>query len=323
MKQSAKGERYPGIEFRAMNSLMAVIGRTDTPLPYWQRPVIRWFEEVEQKASRFRPDSDLSRLNRWAPGEPCQVSPTLYRLLRKAWQLAVDTDYLFQPFVGSALKRLGYDRSFEEVLGAGSSPGANFVGEGSFHPIMEEDALQFDETAFTVTRRSEAELDLGGVGKGWSADGAASFMRREFGITSGLVDAGGDLRVWSDEDPWCIGIEHPEDEETEILQLWINDAGVATSNVLHRRWKQGGLIRHHILDGRTGLPAQSDVIQATVLAPRTCEAEVAAKIICMLGADEAVSWMETHFPHHGYVMVKTTGDMIMNQKLYDYAIKVV
>lgn len=323
MKESAKEDRYPGIEFRAMNSLMAVIARTDTPLPYWQRPVIRWFKEVEQKASRFLPDSDLSRLNRSVPGQPCQVSPTLFRLLRKAWQLSVRTDYLFQPFVGSALKRLGYDRSFDEVQRERISPGTTADREEAFRPVREEDALVFDEAAFTVTRRDEAELDLGGVGKGWSADGAAAFMRREFGITSGLVDAGGDLYLWSDGDPWCIGIEDPEDEETEILQLWINEAGMATSNVLHRRWKQGSRMRHHILDGRTGLPAESDVIQATVLAPETSEAEVAAKIICMLGSDEAASWMETHFPHHGYVMVKASGEMKMNRKLFDYAIKVV
>lgn len=317
--QHRSPERYPGVEFRAMNSLIAAIGKTDTPLPYWQRPVVQWFAEMEKKASRFLPDSDLSRLNRTPAGQPMAMSQSVFRLLRNAWDYAARTDYMFQPFFGGNLQKLGYDRSFE--LLHTSLPSSEHPG--IIMPVAASDALTFNEDGFMVTRHLTSQLDLGGIGKGWSTDRAASLMRREFGVSAGMVDAGGDLYVWSDEDPWCIGIQNPYNEEEELLQLWVMEAGIATSNVLHRRWMQGERIRHHILDGRTGLPAESDVVQATVLASETSEAEVASKVICMLGSEAAPAWMAAHFPQFGYVFVKNSGEMTLNRKLYDYAVKVV
>jgi FAD:protein FMN transferase len=313
----------PGIEFRAMNTLMAVIARTDSPHTYWQRPIIRMFAEVERTASRFIRDSELSRLNRTAPNQPVLVSSTLFQLLKTAWRYAVKTDYLFQPLIGSYIKHVGYDRSFE--LLEHSSPSLACAETEPYivnESIRKPNALEFDSSNRTVTRHTDFELDLGGIGKGWSADRAVRLLRGGFETPSGLVDAGGDIFVWSDGDPWCIGIQHPEDEEAEVMQLWIKEAGIATSNVLHRRWSQNGQLRHHILDGRTGKPAQSDVVQATVLTHTASEAEVVAKILCMLGSRNAFSWVDKYFPQAAFVLITDSGNII-ERSLSDYAIKVV
>ncbi len=316
---ASTADHYPGVEFRAMNTQMCAVGRTETPLAYWQRPVIQWFNEIERKASRFLPDSELSRLNQALPGQYMEVSPSLYSLLQKAWEYAVKTGYRFQPFIAESLRRLGYDRSFEHL----QDTQLPVEGLAAFYPVTDPDALAFSEAGWKVARHTDAELDLGGIGKGWTVDRASAMMRREFAISEGMVDGGGDLFVWSDAEPWYIGIQHPQEEQEELLQLWVREAAIATSNVLHRSWLQGGVPRHHILDGRTGLPAQSDVVQATVLGTETGEAEIASKILCMLESDQIPDWMETHFPRLGYVVVKRDGEMLLNRKLYDYAEKVV
>lgn len=129
--------------------------------------------------------------------------------------------------------------------------------------------------------------------------------------------------MWSNRQPWFIGVQDPWDEQAEIVQLWLHHAGIATSNVLHRRWKQGDKSNHHILHGHTGEPAESDVVQATVLAPSATEAEVVAKVLCMLGSEKGAAWINDYDPHLGYMIVKQTGEITLNRAVYQYAVKVV
>lgn len=281
MPELAKG-MYLGVEFQAMNTQIAAIGRTYTPLTYWQRAIIQQFVSLEKSASRFLKDSELSQLNCQPLGTPLKVTLSFFHLLRYAWKLAIQTNFKFQPFVGSALQQNGYDRSFELL----NRP----LRASSEHVILYEDiprapddlptvpndlsiaannpsALEFDEESRTVRKNCSLDLDLGGVGKGWTVDRAVSIMRDTFHLTAGMVDAGGDLQVWSDGAPWCIGIQDPENEEKEVLQLWVKNAGIATSNMLFRRWEREGQHYHHIIDGHSLTCAHSDIVQVTVVAP--------------------------------------------------------
>lgn len=215
---------YSGVEFQAMNTRIAAIGKTDTPLAYWQRTIIQQFVSLEKYASRFQKDSELTQLNRQPLGTPLKVTMPFFLLLRYAWSLAIRTNYKFQPFVGTALRQSGYDRSFElldrvvhassEHIHCGVIPPVSDV-----LPIAANDpyALEFHEESRTIRKNCPLDLDLGGVGKGWTVDRAASIMRDTFHISAGMVDAGGDLQVWSDGAPWCIGIQDPENEERKSV----------------------------------------------------------------------------------------------------------
>lgn len=335
MRSTMNANQYLGVKFRAMNTEMAAIGRKEGPLPYWQRPVIGMFSAVEQAASRFRVDSGLTHLNRVSVGEAVPASLILYELLQRSWQLAAATNYLFQPYIGNVMRQMGYDRSFELLeymqgtkCDVATPTDLNFAQDIPTLPIdMEQvsdpNALTFDGKLQTVTRHVDRELDLGGIGKGWTADRASALMRGTFEVNAGMVDAGGDLVVWTEGDPWCIGIQDPHDEEKEVLQLWVKKAGIATSNIRHRRWIYDNQEFHHIVNGRTGLTAASDVVQATVLAPRADEAEIAAKILCMLGSEQGPTWMSSHFPQFGYILIKNSGETLVNREVTKYAIKVV
>ena len=316
-------DKLPAIRFQAMGTVILAAGRDEGLQPYWMLPLCRFFESVEQMASRFLPDSELSRFNRSPLFHPVKLSPRLYEMVRLAWSWSARTEGLFQPFVGSDLCRLGYDRSFEHLKKVDrdqplhKADHIRAVGRDLSHALILNDAEQ------TAVRNTPLHLDLGGIGKGWTVDRAAGMMQESFHVTRGFIDAGGDMRVWSDGEPWLIGIQSPFEEEEELLQLVLRDGAVATSNVLHRRWEHEGKLAHHIVNGRTGLPAETDIVQATVLGRSAAEAEVAAKVICMAGSEHLSDWMKTFFPGLAYIAVTRSGSLKINRRVYDYAERLV
>lgn len=108
-----------------------------------------------------------------------------------------------------------------------------------------------------------------------------------------------------------------------MIQLWVKTAGIATSNVLFRRWERKGQHYHHIIDGHSLTCARSDIVQATVVAPTTAEADAAAKVICTLASHQVQEWMMSHLPNLAYIIVKNTGELKMSQQLGLYVEKVV
>ena len=218
------------------------------------------FEDLEQVLSRFRPDSELSRLNR--DGRSSAASPDLVRVVELALAAREATDGLFDPTVHDALVAAGYDRTFEEVpteADAVSHQGAACGG------VVHVDGL-------TIELGSGTRLDLGGIGKGYAVDRVAESL-----AVAGpcLVNAGGDLAVRGGS--WPIGVE-------EGLTLELSRGGMATSGRDRRRWVRGGVEQHHLIDPSTGRPAESELVRVTVVADSAAEAEVLAKA-AFLGAD--------------------------------------
>ncbi|WP_309270976.1 FAD:protein FMN transferase [Paenibacillus sp.] len=317
--------RLQGIEFKAMGTDVVVMGREDGIQTYWGVPVIQWFEAIEHIASRFQSDSELSKFNIAPTNKQVKLSYHLYSMIRSAWTWSMKTDGLFQPFIGSELSRLGYNCSFEKI-GTPDQEEVQVAERRDGHTVNSEysQALILEDHSRTAIRSIPSQLDLGGMGKGWSVDCAASMLRNSFHVSKGLIDAGGDIKVWSDDEPWVLGVQSPFHEEDEWLQLYVKKAAVATSNILYRRWEyQGKTSHHHILNGKSGKPAETDIVQATVLATSVEEAEVAAKVICMVGSEMLSDWMRTHFPHLGYIAITQSGSIKINRNVYEFAERVI
>jgi thiamine biosynthesis lipoprotein len=116
-------------------------------------------------------------------------------------------------------------------------------------------------------------------------------------LGSVLVDAGGDIavnRARSGHIPWVIGVNDPFNRGAYLEKIYLGEGGVATSGRDHRQWKQGGKLRHHIIDPRTGKPADTDLLSVTVVAPNVMEAEVAAKTVLILGSQSGLDWLDRH-----------------------------
>jgi len=280
--------------FSAMNTAVEVLvyGRNATqPLAIEQL-----FREAEQRMSRFLPDSELSRFNA-AGDQPVALSPELFDAIEAALAAAWATGGLFDPTILDDLVAAGYDRSFEQVVER-----AQFCWSA---PIDWHDApqvtrrrlssyahIQLDRARRQAIKPAALRLDLGGMGKGWTVDRAAELLVGEGPF---LVNAGGDLYAHGqpgDARGWAITIEHPWLPERWIARLFLDHKALATSTIMKRRWRRSGELHHHLIDPRTGRPANTDAASVTVVAHRAMLAEVFAKVALVLGAEAGIAYLE-------------------------------
>jgi thiamine biosynthesis lipoprotein len=295
-------------EFHAMGSrMLAALDNHSRAAGRALEQVPAWFEEWEQCLSRFRPDSELSRLNRLA-GSPVGISQTLWDVFQCALEAEADSSGLVTPVVLDALVKAGYDRSFELVL-------------ADDHPFHTPDRLDpvpvWDESGRIIYLPENTRLDLGGVAKGWSAHQA---MLRLSPYGPALVDAGGDIAISAPRangDPWVIGVNDPFRPGTNLHNLYVNSGGVATSGTDYHRWQQGTRWNHHIIDPRSGLPAETDVLTATVLAPTVMQAETAAKTALILGSQAGLDRLEAD-PTLAGLLVLTSGEHVYSRRIHEF-----
>jgi thiamine biosynthesis lipoprotein len=226
--------------------------------------------------SRFRPDSELSQVNARA-GRWVQVSALLGRVLSAALAAARATDGWFDPTLGESLTRVGYDRPFSALVQAGSPASAPppAVGGGWRR-------IRWDAGRGRLWLPPGVGLDFGGIAKGMAVDAALEALAAA-GCRPALVSAGGDLAVRGQppDGAWLVGVPGLS------RPLALRRGAVATSGDGHRQWMQGPHRRHHLLDPRTGLPAPSDLATASVVAATCAQADVAATVAWLLGADRA------------------------------------
>lgn len=232
-------------------------------------------DDIETRWSRFRADSELSRLNA-AAGAPCLVSADLFTLvdhLVGAWRRTAGR---FDPAVYDAMIGLGYDRSFTTI----DSPILRDLDDAT--PGCA--GIRLQASTQMVWLPAGVHLDPGGLGKGLAADMVAREVM-DAGAAGVLVDLGGDIRVMGDSpdgDAWQIGIEHPERVDVTVAMVATRDGGIATSSRRKRRWQSAdGTEVHHVLDPRSAHPAGTRWASATVIAATAVEAEVGATVVLL------------------------------------------
>ncbi|HLL79681.1 MAG TPA: FAD:protein FMN transferase [Ktedonobacteraceae bacterium] len=243
------------------------------------------FDEWEQALSRFLPESELSWLNEH-PGQNVITSPLLFRVLISALNAAQATQGIYDPTLLDQIKQIGYDRSFDSL--SPTLPAASYEGQpgGGWHGIQVSPLLR------SVRLPEGVKLDFGGIAKGMAVD-AALVALQEAGIERAMVNAGGDLAVIGVPptlEDWPIAV--PVKDECRTLPL--RSGAMATSGISRRHWKQGTSERHHLLDPRTGLPAESDLWSVTATAERCEQAEVAAKVAFVLGMERGKAFLTQH-----------------------------
>jgi thiamine biosynthesis lipoprotein len=258
--------------FRAMGTEIHVLSPAIRALDALEA-VRSLFAEWEDTLSRFRPESELSRLNLRA-GTPVRVGPVLMAAVEAALEAARATGGLFDPTLRHELVRMGYDRPFERI-GDAAPTAERARGGGGWRQIV------VDRATWSITLPRGSGLDLGGIAKGMAVDAALELLAR-LGIEPALVSAGGDLAVLGHPPgrrAWHVLVG--EDEDAPVVPL-VRGA-LATSGVARRRWTQGGAPRHHLVDPRSGEPAGSGLREVTVAGPTCRAAEVGATAAFVAG----------------------------------------
>ena len=263
--------------FPAMGSTahVLVVGGPDDLL---ERAAAR-IEELESRWSRFRPDSEVSRLNAAPAGRPVAVTADTQLLVERALEGHAVTGGAFDPSLLAQLVDAGYGASLVDDLASGG-PVVRTITDPT--PVGHGDlSLEFvvDRDAGTVTRTSALQFDPGGLGKGLAADLVVDDLMAA-GADGALVNLGGDLRATGagpDGGSWHVEVEDPRDGST-LAVVSLDDGALATSSRLRRRWTDAqGNEAHHLLDPSTGRAAATSTAGATVVARYGWQAEVLAK----------------------------------------------
>ena len=256
--------------------------------------------ECERVLTRFDPRSDLSRLNH-AAGSWVDVDARLLAALEASLRARRETQGRFDPTILPALIAAGYDRTFDELE---PRPAVSIDGwRGGARVDVDEDNGR-------ARVEAGAAVDLGGIGKGFSAERAIRAMRWAWPeLTGGLVDLGGDIAFYGvpagAASAWHVAVADPRVPGNTLTTLRLRGAGVATSGRDRRRFGPEHSL-HHLIDPATGAPAESGPLAVTVVAPDATEAEVHATALAIAPLEDARAHVDAlpavsalYVPHEG------------------------
>ncbi len=246
--------------------------------------------QLESLWSRFLPESELMRLNDHA-GSAFGVSPDTFAILGFAVEAWTLSDGLFDPTLLDALIDAGYDRSFDHLHNAAEIPG---IAESGVRCALPPTEIGFDPETFSVTLPAGLRLDLGGIGKGRTADIVVSMLERG-GADGACVDLGGDIAVFGERaeaQTWAVAVDDPTHPGTDLAMIILDEGAVATSSPARRHWRTPAGDAHHLIDPRTGMSATTDLVAVTVVAAEAMWAEVYAKAALIAGATAGTVLLE-------------------------------
>ncbi len=241
---------------------------------------------LERRWSRFLPDSEISTLN--GSGDWIDVSPDTQVLVDRsvaAWEL---TGGRFDPTILPSLVAAGYRESRSErpgrtTLPVGATPG-RAPGLG---------AIELDGAGGRIRFPADVMFDPGGIGKGLAADLVAEELVAA-GAGAAVVSVGGDVRV-AGRAPgdWSIAVEDPFDPNRTIAELTMSRGAVCTSSILAKTWVTADGPRHHLVDPRTGTPAATSTVSATVVTADAWVAEALCTLAILTEPVDALGHLES------------------------------
>jgi thiamine biosynthesis lipoprotein len=291
--------------FRALGTAVAVGAVDPVALAEVVAIVRREIDACDGACSRFRADSELSRLN--AGERQSHASEWFCDALATAIDAAIATDGLVDPTIGQCLIDLGYDRSFERL-----DLDSTLAVDATHVPAWRR--IDVDWRGRRVAVPTGVRLDLGATAKALCADRAAELAAAETD-TGVLVSLGGDIAVAGEAPPegWAVRVTDRADTDTEPglavagQTVTIVSGGLATSGTTARRWVRAGTMLHHVVDPRTGRPAENRWRTVSVAAPSCVAANTASTAAIILGV-AAPAWLAAR----GFDarLVGATGDVV-------------
>lgn len=247
--------------------------------------VLSLCEELEATLSKTVEGSDVWRINH-SDGEPVSVSGHTLRILEEA--IAV-----------SDITKGGFDVTIAPVVALW-----NFTGGMEALPDPDEIAKALTLVDYrtiviegaTVALPPGAEIDLGGIAKGYIADAIAGLAKAR-GVTSGMINLGGNVLVIGtkpDDTPWRVGVADPRNPRSlYVARFFATDTSVVTSGVYERGFELEGRWYHHIIDTGTGYPVDNELMSVTIIHPVSMVADALSTACFILGLEDAMALIES------------------------------
>jgi thiamine biosynthesis lipoprotein len=248
-------------------------------------------DRLEAQLTVYRSTSEVSRLNRVAGLAPVPVESGLFDLLAFAAQLSGETDGAFDITAGPLIKAWGFFRR------QGRVPEPDELAEALGRVGMTHVELNPERRSVRFRKRG-MEINLGSIGKGYALDRAALKLWDEWGVRSALLHGGTSSVLAIGTPPgeprgWAIGIKHPWEPTRRLATVRLRGRALATSGATFQNFEYNGRRLGHLLDPRTGRPAEG-VALAMALAPTASEADALATAFYVLGVEATRRYCDTH-----------------------------
>lgn len=254
---------------------------------------------IDRAMSPFKPESELSRLNRDAAARPVALSAELFELIARSIEFSELSGGAFDISYAS----VGYLYDYREGIKPSDAAiqRAN-AAVGWRHLIL-------DAAKRTLRyAREGVRIDLGGFAKGHAVDRSIAILEHR-GIEHAMVSAGGDSRVLGDRRgrPWTVAIRDPRRAGAAVAVLPLEDVAISTSGDYERYFEQDGIRCHHVIDPKTGR-SPAHVRSVTILAPDGLTAEALGKSVFVMGVEQGLRLVES-CPGVDAVVVDAAGNL--------------
>lgn len=258
---------------------------------------------VEQAASVHVDSSEISRLVRAAGRAPIPISADVEQLLTAAVAIGEKTHGAFDCTIGAVKVLWPFDK-------ADAMP-PDSMAVTSALSLVDDRLIRLNGNTAYLPQKG-MRVDLGGVAKGLAIDRAVASLRRD-GIQAGIVDAGGDLRIFGKHpwrSRWGVGVRHPRaGVATLYAVLRMDSLAVATSGDYERYFEHDGVQYHHLLNPNTGYPAR-DAVSVTITAPTALAADAYATAVFVMGHDAGMEFIENTPEIEGMILYMDSTEVI-------------
>ncbi len=241
------------------------------------------FDRVIAQMSQWESESDLSRINRAAPGEWHVVPPEFARVLAAAVEIGEASGGAFDPGLGLLTERWGFGSTGPVALVPDDRPGTD-------RPVA------FDAAGARIRRGADAALDLSGIAKGFGVDLAAEWLLAQ-GVRHFLIEVGGELRgegMRPDGQPWWVDVEMPPSCAAPAWRIALHDLSVATSGSYRRGFTADAQHYSHSFDPLSGRPIVNGVSSVTVTHRSCTMADGWATALTVLGPERGIALADAH-----------------------------
>ncbi len=235
---------------------------------------------VEAVFSVFKPDSEISKINRLKPGEVLKIDDEVFGLIESAIEYSKKTNGAFDITV-KPLVDLWASSKITKLV-----PSENDIRE-TLSKVGSENII-LDKTNRTISFKKDGmALDLGGVAKGYATDRAIKVLRGN-NVAAAVVNSGGDMYCLGrrpKKSSWRVGIQHPRKRDRLLFEMDLQDKAVDTSGDYEKYFELDGKRYSHIINPITGYPVGGEVVSATVIADDSATADMLATALCILGPE--------------------------------------
>lgn len=279
---------------------ISLVGTDSASLEYQIQLVIDEIERIENLISEWRPNTQISEVNRNAGIRPVKVDREVFELTRRAISYSILSDGAFDISVAALDKIWRFDGNMDEL--PSDAAVQNSVTKVGFEKI------ELDSIASTIfLKQSGMKIGFGSIGKAYAADRGRHILQ-EMGVKGGLINASGDIALWGkppEKKSWSIGISDPEKPYKITRKLRMKEGAVATSGNYQKYVMFNGVRYSHIMDPRTGYPA-TELASVTVIGPMAEFANALSTSVMVLGVKKGLKLME-RYPQYRFVMITAKG----------------